>query len=99
MNRLEPVQLAQLFQKLPAARAAAPAQAGFTEALKGALENVSRTQTGAADLARRFQQNDPEVSLEQTMVAMSRANVSFQALVQTRNRLVQAYQDIMNMAV
>jgi len=110
MNRLEPLQLAQLFQK-PAANAATLARAvqpgaaqkapaaGFADALKGALDAVSRSQAQASDLARRFQENDPAVSLEQTMIASAKASVSFQALVQTRNRLVQAYQDIMNMPV
>jgi flagellar hook-basal body complex protein FliE len=97
MKAIEPVQLAALFQK-SAAPAAAPV-AGFAEALKGALASVDRAQANAQQLAARFQANDPEVSLERTMIAMSQANVSFQALVQTRNRLVQAYQDIMNMQV
>jgi flagellar hook-basal body complex protein FliE len=99
MKPIEPAQLAALFQKPVAAPAVPSGAAGFAEALKGALDGVSRAQGRAADLALRFQQNDPAVSLERTMIAMSQANVSFQALVQTRNRLVQAYQDIMNMQV
>lgn len=99
MKPIAPAQLAALYQKPPAASPAAPAPPGFAPALKGALDGVSRTQAAAEDLALRFQQNDPGVSLERTMIAMAHANVSFQALVQTRNRLVQAYQDIMNMQV
>ncbi|MDW8467984.1 MAG: flagellar hook-basal body complex protein FliE [Burkholderiales bacterium] len=95
MSPIERVQLTMI-----PARAAAPSAAGgFADALKGALDSVSRAQAQAAQLARRLQENDPAVSLEQTMVAMAQANVSFQLLVQTRNRLVQAYQDIMNMPV
>jgi flagellar hook-basal body complex protein FliE len=97
MKPIEPVQLAALFHK--SAAPVAPQAAGFGDALKAALTAVSREQASAQELARRFQANDPEVSLEQTMIAMSRASVSFQALVQTRNRFVQAYQDIMNMQV
>jgi flagellar hook-basal body complex protein FliE len=98
LKPIEPAQLAALFRTAPTASPAAAAP-GFAEALKGALDGVSRAQARADDLALRFQQNDPNVSLEQTMIAMSHANVSLQALVQTRNRLVQAYQDIMNMQV
>jgi flagellar hook-basal body complex protein FliE len=98
MKAIEPVQLAALFQK-PAQAASAAAGAGFAEALKGALASVDRAQHHAQSLAARFQANDPNVSLEQTMTAIAGANVQFQALVQTRNRLVQAYQDIMNMQV
>jgi flagellar hook-basal body complex protein FliE len=97
MKPIEPVQLAALYQK-PAAAPGAQA-GGFAASLQAALDRVSRMQHEAASLALRFQKNDPEASLERTMIAMAQANVSFQALVQARNRLVQAYQDIMNMQV
>jgi len=96
MSTIERVQLSTLAARAASASAPAP---GFAEALKGALATVSRSQAQAADLARRFQENDPAVSLEKTMTAMAQANVQFQLLVQTRNRLVQAYQDIMSMPV
>lgn len=71
----------------------------FTQALNQALQQVSLKQTEASESARRFQLGDPGVSLEQTMLASQTANISFQALVQVRNRVVAAYQDIMNMPV
>ena len=71
----------------------------FTQALNQALQQVSVKQNDAGDLAQRFQLGDPNVSLEKTMVALQTANISFQALVQVRNRVVAAYQDIMNMQV
>lgn len=71
----------------------------FTQALKQALQQVSLKQNEASESARRFQLGDPGVSLEQTMLASQTANISFQALVQVRNRVVAAYQDIMNMQV
>jgi flagellar hook-basal body complex protein FliE len=72
-------------------------KADFTQALKQALEQVSVKQNEAGELAQRFQLGDPNVSLERTMMASQTANISFQALVQVRNRVVAAYQDIMNM--
>lgn len=72
---------------------------GFGEVFSKALENVSSQQNQADTLQRRFQLNDPEVSLEQTMVSMQAASISFQALIQVRNKFVAAYQDIMNMQV
>ncbi len=95
MKAIDPVRLAALLPK----PVAAPGAAGFADALKGALAAADSAQANARELAARFQANDPEVSLERTMIAVSQASVSFQALVQTRNRLVQAYQDIMNMQV
>lgn len=86
---------------LPAggASAAAAPRGDFTQALQKALQQVSAQQLDAAAQGRRFQMGDPGVSLEQTMVAMQTANVQFQALIQVRNRVVSAYQDIMNMQV
>ena len=50
-------------------------------------------------LQREVQLDNPGVSLEETMVAMQKAQIGFQAALQVRNRLVQAYTDIMNMQV
>ncbi|APV51421.1 flagellar hook-basal body complex protein FliE [Betaproteobacteria bacterium GR16-43] len=72
---------------------------GFAEAFGQALEKVSATQADAADLAKKVQLDDPNVSLEESVLAMNKAQVSFQALVQVRNRMVQAYHDIFNMPV
>ena len=60
---------------------------------------MNSQQKAAAGLAREFQLDNTNVSLEETMVAMQKANISFQAVVQVRNKLVSAYQDIMNMPV
>lgn len=77
----------------------AKAGEGFSSALKQALEGVNAAQMNADGLAREFQLDNSNVSLEETMVAMQKANISFQAVVQVRNKLVAAYQDIMNMPV
>ncbi len=82
-----------------AAGAAAPAKEGFASALKQALDGVNSAQKNADGLAREFQLDNPNVGLEETMIAMQKANISFQAVVQVRNKLVAAYQDIMNMPV
>ena len=77
----------------------APAGEGFSAVLKSALDGVNTAQKQAEGLAREFQLDNTNVSLEDTMVAMQKANISFQAVVQVRNKLVSAYQDIMNMPV
>jgi flagellar hook-basal body complex protein FliE len=71
----------------------------FGAALKAALDGVNSAQRAAETLAQDFQTGAEDASLEDTMVALATANVSFQTLVQVRNRLVAAYQDIMNMPV
>ena len=71
----------------------------FRTAMSSALQRVSQSQLESARMQREVQLDNPTVSLEETMVAMTRANLGFTAAVQVRNRLVQAYTDIMNMQV
>ena len=64
-----------------------------------ALRSVSESQIDAQRLQREVTLDNPTVSLEQTMIAMQKAQIGFQATLQVRNRLAQAYSDIMNMQV
>lgn len=72
---------------------------GFQGALKEALSSVSAAQNEATRLQREVQLENPKVSLEETMVAIQKAQIGFQATLHVRNRMVQAYTDIMNMQV
>lgn len=72
---------------------------GFTQALKGALQSVSAAQEHSSQLQREVQLENPAVSLEETMIAIQKAQIGFQASLHVRNRLVQAYTDVMNMQV
>jgi flagellar hook-basal body complex protein FliE len=72
---------------------------GFQQVLTQALGSVSQAHNEATAMQREVQMDNPSVSLEQTMVAMQKAQVGFQATLAVRNRLVQAYSDIMNMQV
>lgn len=75
------------------------AEGGFSGALKSALTSVSAAQNDSNRLQREVQMENPSVSLEQTMVAIQKAQIGFQATLHVRNRMVQAYTDIMNMQV
>ena len=72
---------------------------GFQQALTQALGAVSKSQTDAMTMQREVQLDNPTVSIEQTMVAMQKAQIGFQATLQVRNKMVQAYSDIMAMQV
>lgn len=74
-------------------------ETGFSGALKSALQSVSAAQNQATRLQREVQMENPAVSLEETMVAIQKAQIGFQATLHVRNRMVQAYTDIMNMQV
>jgi flagellar hook-basal body complex protein FliE len=71
----------------------------FRSAMTQALEAVSRQQLESSRMQREVQLDNPTVSLEETMVAMTKSSLGFTAAVQVRNRLVQAYTDVMNMQV
>ena len=73
--------------------------AGFSGVLKSALHAVSASQNQSARLQREVQLENPAVSLEETMVSIQKAQIGFQATLHVRNRMVQAYTDIMNMQV
>lgn len=72
---------------------------GFRDAMAQALQEVSNAQLESQRLQREFALDNPTVSLEQTMVAMQRSQIGFQAAIQVRNRLLSAYTEIMNMQV
>ncbi|HEV7138686.1 MAG TPA: flagellar hook-basal body complex protein FliE [Steroidobacteraceae bacterium] len=69
----------------------------FATLLKQGIEQVNQSQQRATQLADAFARGTPGVELPQVMVQMEKASVSFRALTEVRNRLISAYQDIMNM--
>lgn len=81
---------------------ATPQEAGapsFADMLGNAVNKVSETQSAATALATAFEMGTSKVDLSDVMIASQKASVSFQAMTQVRNKLVQAYQDIMQMPV
>jgi flagellar hook-basal body complex protein FliE len=78
---------------------ASSGSADFSSALKRSLDGVANSQRLAENLQNGFVLGNDKVSLSDTMIAMQKANISFQAAVQVRNKLVSAYNDIMNMQV
>lgn len=71
----------------------------FANVLKQGLDKVSATQQRAETLATQFERGVEGVELPQVMLEMQKASVSFRAVVEVRNKLVNAYQDIMNMPI
>jgi flagellar hook-basal body complex protein FliE len=69
----------------------------FANIMRQGLDAVNQSQEKASQLTDAFARGTPGVELPQVMLATAKANVSFHALSEVRNRLVSAYQDIMNM--
>ena len=70
---------------------------GFAKLLKQGIDSVNSTQARSTDLANKFERGVPGVELPQVMLEMQKANVSFRALTEVRNKFVEAYREIMNM--
>lgn len=71
--------------------------ADFSDLLKQSIDKVNDTQMQAGRLAKAFEAGDPDTNLSEVMVSLQKAGISFQAMLQVRNKLVDAYRDVMNM--
>ncbi|MBD1556042.1 flagellar hook-basal body complex protein FliE [Vibrio sp. S9_S30] len=71
----------------------------FGALLNNAINNVNALQKQSGELATRFDQGDPNVSLSDVMIARNKSSVAFDATIQVRNKLVEAYKELMNMPV
>lgn len=83
----------------PAQESGAADGVDFSSILKESINKVNDLQTEAGEMKTAFEKGDPNTDLGQVMVAVQKADVSFQAATQVRNKLVSAYQEIMNMQV
>ena len=71
----------------------------FADLLESSVNSVSDAQSRASELARAFEAGDENVDLAEVMISLQKASLSFQAMTEVRNKLVSAYQEIMNMPV
>jgi flagellar hook-basal body complex protein FliE len=71
----------------------------FASMLRSSIDSVNAAQQDAQKVQRAFDADAPEANLQEVVVAMQKASLSFQTMVQVRNRLVTAYQDIMSTQV
>jgi flagellar hook-basal body complex protein FliE len=72
---------------------------GFAAVLKSSLTEVNRMQQKADAAITALATGDNKVSLHETMIAMEQADVSFRMMMQVRNKIVEAYQEILRMQV
>ena len=73
-------------------------RADFAALMRQAVGEVNQAQMQAASMSRSFELGE-RVDLAEVMIAMQKSRVSFEALLQVRNKLLSAYQDVMNMSV
>jgi flagellar hook-basal body complex protein FliE len=90
---------AQAGGKTTESPAAAQGGADFAQVLKSSIDKVNNAQKQANAMAENLAAGDNSQNLHEVMIALQTASISFQEMVQVRNRLVSAYQDMMNMQV
>jgi flagellar hook-basal body complex protein FliE len=71
----------------------------FGELLKQSIDKVNEMQQEAGALRSAFDSGQRDVDLAQVMIAVQKSSLSFDAMVQVRNKLVEAYKDVMNMPI
>ncbi len=76
----------------------APAS-NFNDLLKKSIEAVNETQQKASVMKTSFEQGEQGLDLAEVMIAVQKSSISFQAMVEVRNKLVEAYKDIKNMPI
>ncbi|MDF0605013.1 flagellar hook-basal body complex protein FliE [Neisseriaceae bacterium TC5R-5] len=74
-------------------------QVEFSDVLKSTIEQVNSAQQASQEMQKQFELGEEGVNLQDVMVSLQKASLSFQTMVQARNKLVTAYQEIMNTQV
>lgn len=76
-----------------------PEKADFSKMLKQAIDNVNGLQQNTSELRNSFEMGDQNVSLGDVMIAANKSSLAFDATVQVRNKMVEAYKEVMSMPV
>ena len=93
-------QMRAMSAELKAPQAGAPAPNGnFNKVMDDAIRQVNEQQSLASDMAANFQTGTGDASVAEVMVQMQKASLSFQAMTEVRNKLVDAYKEVMNMHI
>lgn len=99
VNQLRAVAAQAAGASAPQSPQGAQSSQDFAALLKSAVEEVNNAQLDAKQLTRQFETGDPDANLQDVVLSLQKASLSFQTMVQVRNKLVSAYQEIMNMQV
>lgn len=76
-----------------------PTHGQFGDMLNRAIENVNELGHQSKELTNRFEMGDQNVTLADVMIAKSKSGIAFEATVQVRNKVLEAYDKIINMPV
>ena len=104
MNQIDTTQILSQIRSLNAELQAPPSEApgpngGFGDLFRNAITQVNEAQMQAGEMKREFAAGRSERNLAEVMIASQKADLSFRAMTEVRNKLITAYQEIMNMPV
>jgi flagellar hook-basal body complex protein FliE len=71
----------------------------FANLMKGSIDHIATMQNQAAALAQSYESGDKSIDLTKVMLEVQKAGLAFRAMTEVRNKLVDAYQQVMNMSV
>lgn len=71
----------------------------FGDLMAQAVNKVNEVQQTSSAMSQAYIKGDPNVDITDVMIASQKAGVAFEAMVQVRNKLVEAYRDVMNMPI
>ena len=81
------------------APAAGSQSVDFASLLKSTVDNVASMQNNATAMAESYEAGDKSVDITKVMLEVQKAGLAFRAMTEVRNKLVDAYQAVMNMSV
>ncbi len=79
--------------------AASGVSTDFASLMRQAVDKVNGLQQASAESKEKLEMGDPSVELSDVMIQAQKASLAFQAMSQVRNKLVEAYKDVMNMPI
>ncbi|MEX0614909.1 MAG: flagellar hook-basal body complex protein FliE [Methylophaga sp.] len=108
INAIDPNQLLTQLRAMQGQAQSAPVnpqqinsnnQVDFGDLMKSAVNQVNGLQQTSASMSKGFEMGDPNINLSDVMIASQKSSVAFEATVQVRNKLVEAYQEVMRMSI
>ena len=93
------IDVPQDYTLLQACEAAGAEKSSFGDLLKQSIDGVAKTQEKAGQMAAGFERGDPGIDLAQVMIQGQKADLSFRAMTEVRNKMVDAYKEIINMSL
>jgi flagellar hook-basal body complex protein FliE len=83
----------------PAVQTATAQPSEFANLMKNSVDHIATMQNQATALADAYEAGDKSVDLTKVMLEVQKASLAFRAMTEVRNKLVDAYQQVMNMSV